>query len=118
VAVLPPEIEGRVSAADRDRIALSLWQATLQALATVPRLRVVTADATDATLATDAADEVVTARAYCGEQLCQVVLHRSRGTDGSDLWTDTFEVPVSALGALPDEVAPRIWKGYAHPTLR
>jgi hypothetical protein len=98
-----------VSAADRDRIALSLRQATLQALATVPRLRVVTADA---------ADEVVTARAYCGEQLCQVVLHRSRGTDGSDLWTDTFEVPVSALGSLPDEVAPRIWKGYAHPTLR
>jgi serine/threonine protein kinase len=118
VAVLPPEIEGRVSAADRDRIALSLRQATLQALATVPRLRVVTADATDATIATDAADEVVTARAYCGEQLCQVVLHRSRGTDGSDLWTDTFEVPVSALGSLPDEVAPRIWKGYAHPTLR
>jgi serine/threonine protein kinase len=107
VAVPPPEVEGRVSGAERDRIAWSLRQATLQALAAVPRLRVVTPVATDAT------DEVVTARAYCGEKLCQVVLHRSRGADGSDLWTDTFEVPVSALGALPGEVAPRIRKGYA-----
>jgi hypothetical protein len=55
---------------------------------------------------------VVTARAYCGEQICQVVLHRLRGRDGSELWTDTFEIPVSALDTLSDEVAPRLWKAY------
>jgi serine/threonine-protein kinase len=113
VAVLPPEIEGRMSGAERDRIAGDLQQATRQALATLPRLHVLALTAPTATARAAAADEVVTARAYCGEQLCQVVLHRLRGRDGSELWTDTFEVPVAALDSLSDEVAPRIWKAYA-----
>jgi serine/threonine-protein kinase len=104
VAVLAPEIEGRMSSADRDRLAENLQNATLQALRTLPRLRLV---------APAAADELVTARAYCGEQLCQIVLQRRRGSDGSDLWSDSFEIPAGALAALPANVAPRIHKTYS-----
>ncbi|HEY2737618.1 MAG TPA: serine/threonine-protein kinase, partial [Thermoanaerobaculia bacterium] len=104
VAVLAPEIEGRVSGADRERLADTLRNATLQALRTLPRLRLV---------APSAADELVTARAYCGEQICQIVLQRRRGSDGSDLWSDSFEIPAGALAALPANVAPRIHKTYS-----
>jgi len=104
VAILAPEVEGRVSGADRERLAGDLREAMLQALRTLPRLRLV---------APAAADELVTARAYCGEQICQVVLQRRRGSDGSDLWTDSFAIPAGALAALPANVAPRIHKTYS-----
>ena len=104
VAVLAPEIEGRVSGTDRERLAVNLREATLEALGTLPQLRLV---------APGAADEIVTARAYCGEQICQVVLQRRRGADGSDLWTDSFEIPLGALASLPANVAPRIRKTYS-----
>jgi serine/threonine-protein kinase len=104
VSVLRPEIEGSVSEADRARLADSLQQATRHALESLPQLRTVTAGH---------ADEMVTTRAYCGEQICQVLLHRQSGRDGSDLWTDSLEIPVAELGSLPDEIAPRIWKAYA-----
>jgi len=104
VAVVAPEIEGRVSGADRERLADDLREATLQALRSLPRLRLV---------APAAADELVTARAYCGEQICQIVLQRRRGSDGSDLWTDSFEIPAGALATLPANVAPRIHKTYS-----
>jgi serine/threonine-protein kinase len=112
VAVLPPEIEGSVSPADRGRLAAGFQEATRQALATLPRLHATARPALAAARAADA-DEVVTARAYCGEQLCQIVLHRLLGADGSELWTDTFEVPATALDSIPDQVAPRIWKAFA-----
>jgi serine/threonine-protein kinase len=104
VSVLRPEIEGSVSEADRDRLAAGLQRATRQALETLPRLRTVDAGA---------ADEVVAVRAYCGEQICQVLLHRLSGADGSDLWSGALEIPVAKLDSLPEEVAPRIRAAYA-----
>jgi serine/threonine-protein kinase len=111
VAVLAPEIEGRGSGADRARLAESLRAAMLQALATLPQLRLVTPAA--APDETDEIDELITARAYCGEALCQIVLQRRRGADGSDLWTDSFEIPLGTLASLPANVAPRIRKAYS-----
>jgi len=110
VAVPRPEIEGPLSPADRDRIADHLLQATHRALSGLPRLRVVSPDETAATDDTDEVDEVITTRAYCGEQICQVIQHRLRGGDGSDLWTDTLEVPVSSLDSL---ALPRIRQAYS-----
>jgi hypothetical protein len=104
VSVLRPEIEGSVSEADRARLAEGLQQATRHALETLPQLR---------TVISGDADEVVTTRAYCGEQICQVVLHRQSGADRSDLWSGSLEIPVSKLDSLPDEIALRIRKAYA-----
>jgi serine/threonine-protein kinase len=104
VAVPRPEIEGPLSPAERDRIADSLQQATRRALSGLPRLRTVSTHKTAET------DEVVTTRAYCGEQICQVVLHRLRGDDGSDLWMDSLEIPVASLDSI---ALPRLRKAYS-----
>jgi hypothetical protein len=106
--VLAPQIEGAVSADERDRLTVRFQEAARQALAAVPRLENAAPSSPAA-----GADEMIATRAYCGTEVCQVILLRLRGKDGSELWQDTLEIPRANLASLPGRAAPRLRQAYA-----
>jgi serine/threonine-protein kinase len=59
-----------------------------------------------------AADEVVTSHLECDAASCQVVLARVRGSNGTLLWTQTFEVPFGQPYLLAEAVTSHLRDGY------
>jgi len=65
-----------------------------------------------------AAGEVVTSRADCAGELCQVSLQRLGGKDGRVLWTEALEVLSSRPRLFADAVAATLRQGYGDRRLR
>ena len=86
VQVLGPEVQG-LAPPETARLAFDLDRSLRQALREIEGVTLLDAPQT--------ADEQLAARAYCGPQVCQVVLHRLNAQDGRELWTEQIQVPVS-----------------------
>src|SRR6185369_3417409 len=65
-----------------------------------------------------AAGEVVTSRADCAGDLCQVSLQRLSGRDGRVLWTEALSVLSSRPRLFADAVAAALRRGYGDRRLR
>jgi serine/threonine-protein kinase len=65
-----------------------------------------------------AADEIVSSRLDCRPQACRVSLHRTRGTDGSLLWSESFDVPTDDLFLVSRAVENQLRRGYSGFKLR
>jgi serine/threonine protein kinase/tetratricopeptide (TPR) repeat protein/TolB-like protein len=59
------------------------------------------------------ADELVSSRLSCQPQTCRITVSRLLGTDGSVLWTDSFEVPTDDIAVVASAVTRQIRQGYA-----
>ncbi len=66
-----------------------------------------------------AADELVGSKLDCRSEICRVTLLRQRGTDGSVLWAESFDVPTDDSAVAASAVRSYIRKGYSdHETRR
>ena len=65
-----------------------------------------------------ASDELVTARLDCGAERCNVSLQRILGSDGSLLWTQSFEVPVQEPYLMAEAVESLLQQAYSDRQLR
>ncbi len=103
VRVLVPEVHGLVPR-EKARLTSDLERALRQALSEIDGVTLLDRP--------QAAEEEVAARAYCGPQVCQVVLHRLDARDGSELWTERLQVPLSQPVDLVLEMGARLRRAY------
>lgn len=101
------------------RVALLQELLSLQGITTLAPDQVDTAEGTSVEVArTLAADEVIRSRLSCLGATCQATLERIRGTDGSLLWTQMFEVRSDDLLRLANGMGSQIRRAYADRGLR
>jgi hypothetical protein len=103
VKVLAPEVAGLPSG-EKARMTSDLVQAIHQALRKNERVAVLEGG--------QPAEEEISVRAYCGPQVCQVVLQRLDARDGSELWTEHLQVPVSWPVELARAMEQRLLRAY------
>src|SRR5215210_332352 len=103
VRVREPEVQG-LPPGERVQITSDLGQALRQALREIDRVRVLDGP--------QPAQEELTANAYCGPQVCQVVLHRLNAQDGRELWTESLQVPVAKPADLAVQMGVRLRRAY------
>ncbi len=103
VRVAHPEVQGLPEAETR-RLSDNLKRALEQALRDVEGVAV--------TAPPQPAKETVTASAYCGPRICQVILHRLDAKDNRELWTETLQLPVDEPADLSIEMGRRMRRAY------
>jgi serine/threonine protein kinase len=103
VRVREPEIQG-LPPTDTTRMASSLGQAMREGLRGIGGLAVAEG--------AQPAQEEITASAYCGPEVCLVVLHRLNAQDARELWSERLQVPVSQPADLAAQVAARLRRAY------
>jgi tetratricopeptide (TPR) repeat protein len=125
VAVLKPEVAGSLSLEDQARVTANLQAALLRTVAALDGLAALDFNKVNAVKGRPsavaravAAGEVVTSRADCAGDLCQVSLLRLGGPDERVLWTEAFEVPSSRPRLFADAVASKLRQGYGDRKLR
>jgi serine/threonine protein kinase len=101
VVVLEPEVQGLPSN-EAARLTSSLQRAIRDALHQIERVAVVDGQA----------QEQVSANAYCGPQVCQVILHRLDARDGRELWTESLQMPVTEPADLALQMGIRLRQAY------
>ncbi len=125
VAVLKPEVAGSMPADDKAQLIANLQTALLRTIASLEGLAAldsaqvtpVKGSPTDVARAV-AAGEVVSSRADCNGDLCQVELRRVGGGDGRVLWSDSQRLPTSNPQLFADAVAASLRHGYGDRDLR
>lgn len=125
VAVLKPEVAGSVPADDKAQLIANLQAALLRTIASLEGLAAldsaqvtpVKGSPTDVARAV-AAGEVVSSRADCNGDLCQVELRRVGGDDGRVLWSDSQRLPTSNPQLFADAIAASLRHGYGDRNLR
>jgi eukaryotic-like serine/threonine-protein kinase len=125
VAVLKPEVAGSMPADDKAQLTANLQAALLRTIASLEGLaaldsaQVTPVKGSPADVARAvAAGEVVSSRADCNGDLCQVELRRVGGGDGRVLWSDSQRLPTSNPQLFADAVAASLRQGYADRDLR
>lgn len=104
VRVREPEVQG-LPPQEAARLTSDLGRALRQALQEIDGVVVLET--------AQPGQEELTAGAYCGPQLCQVVLHRLDAKDGRELWTDQLQVPVARPANLVAEIGARLRQAYS-----
>jgi tetratricopeptide (TPR) repeat protein/predicted Ser/Thr protein kinase len=120
VAVLPTEVQSGNGAGQTGLLTLAVREALIRGLVSLrgvsPKesedLRGISGSPVDAARAA-AADEVVRSRLYCRPERCRITLDRIRGTDGSLLWSQGFDVPTDDLSLVSSAVENQLWRGYS-----
>jgi eukaryotic-like serine/threonine-protein kinase len=64
------------------------------------------------------ADEVLTSRLDCRRELCQATLSRLRGTDGSVVQVESFEVPIDDVAVMSNILAGQIRRTFSDHEVR
>jgi tetratricopeptide (TPR) repeat protein/predicted Ser/Thr protein kinase len=125
VAVLKPEIAGSLSADDQARVIANIQAALLRTVAALDGLAALSPAQVNpvkgspvAVARAVAAGEVITSRADCAGEICQVSLQRLSGKDGRVLWTEALEVLSSRPRLFADAVAAKLRQGYGDRRLR
>ena len=103
VRVLAPKVQG-LAPRESMRMTSDLERALQQALREI--------DGVTLPESPQPAQEEVSAVAYCGPEICQVVLHRLDARDGRELWTERLQVPVSQPIDLAVEIGARLRRTY------
>ncbi|MFY9821471.1 MAG: protein kinase [Thermoanaerobaculia bacterium] len=122
IAILKPVVNGSLSAAGQARVRINL-KASLLRTVQVLGLAASQSDQFQASQNEHetgdiarmvAADEIVSSRADCSGNLCQVTLSRLDGRDGRVEWTETLkqELPSSKPRAFAEAVASSLRKSY------
>jgi eukaryotic-like serine/threonine-protein kinase len=125
VAVLAPEIGTGGDSGEVELLASGIRVALLQALVDLEGVSPKVSEDVDAVsgpprqIATAvSADELVSSRLDCRLESCRVSLGRLRGSDGSVLWAESFEVPIDDYYLVARAVATQIRRGYPDQRLR
>ena len=125
VAVLKPEIAGSLSPEDQARVLANLQASLLRTVAALDGLAGLDVNKVNAVQGSPsavaravAAGEVITSRADCAGDLCQVSLRRLGGQDGRVLWTDVLQALPSHPRLFADVVAAALRQGYGDRRLR
>ena len=111
VRVLVPEIQGLASP-KKVRLGSDLERALRQALSEIEGVNLLDRPQTAELDQPQEAEEEVAVRAYCGPQVCQVVLQRLGARDGSEIWTERLQVPLSRPVDLVVEMDARLRRAY------
>ena len=64
------------------------------------------------------ANEVAAAQLSCDSSICQVTIHRVRGSDGAVLWEQSFTAPIERPYLLAEAVRGYLRKAYADRSLK
>jgi serine/threonine-protein kinase len=119
VAVLAPELVTPSEDGELDLLASGVRVALLRGLVSLQGISPKAFDEVDAVSGSAAtvaravaADEVVRSRLSCRPEVCQVLLQRLRGEDGTILWAESFEVPADDYNIVANAVAGQIGRGY------
>lgn len=129
IAILKPVISGSLSAAGQERVLENLKASLLRTVYALAGLAASQSDQFQATQTghetgdiarTLAADEILSSRAHCSDNLCQITLSRLDGRDGRVEWTETLEqkLPSSKPRAFAEAVASSLRKSYGDHKLR
>jgi hypothetical protein len=125
VAVLKPEIAGSPSPEDRARVGANIQAALLRTVAALEGLAALDFNKVNAVKGPPAAiaralaaGEVITSRADCAGDLCQVSLQRLGGRDGRVLGSEALTVPSSSPKLFADSVAAALRHVYGDRRLR
>jgi len=119
VAVLPSEVSAPAGAGDFDLLASGVQAALLRGLIGLRGISPKAADEVRSVPGSPAqvaravaADEVITSRLACRPEACRVSLNRLRGTDGTVLWAESFELPTDDFHLLANAVTGQIQRAY------
>lgn len=125
VAVLKPEITGSLSPEDQARVTANIQAALLRTVAALDGLAALDFNKVNAVKGQPAAvaravaaGEVISSRADCAGDVCQVSLQRLGGQDGRVLWSEALQVPPSRPRLFADAVASALRQGYGERRLR
>lgn len=125
VAVLKPEIAGSYSPEEQARVAANIQAALLRTIAALDGLAALNPSAVNRVKGSPvevaramAAGEVVSSRADCAGDLCQVSLQRLDGRDGRVLGSEALPVPSSRPKLFADSVGAALRQMYGERQLR
>lgn len=125
VAVLAPELAALSGGSELDLLASGVRVALLRGLVSLQGISPKAFDEVDAVSGSAAtvaravaADEVVSSRLDCRSEVCQILLQRLRGEDGTILWAESFEVPADDFRIAANAVAGQIGRGYPGYSVR
>ena len=125
VAVLKPEITGSLSPEDQARVAANIQAALLRTIAALDGLAALDSNKVNAVKGPPAAvaralaaGEVVTSRADCAGDLCNVSLQRLDGRDARVLGSEALPVPSSSPKLFADSVGAALRQIYGERRLR
>lgn len=123
IAVLRPEVFGAEAGPAR-LLAVALREALLSGVGTREGLSAPAPEVVDPIdggpleiARALAASEVLSSRADCSGEICEVQLRRI-GSDGSTLWSKGFPVPLRDLAVVPTAVATHLAQGFADYEMR
>jgi hypothetical protein len=103
VQVLVPQVQG-LAPGETARLTSDLDRSLRQALREIDGVTLLDPP--------QSAEEQIAATAYCGPRVCQVVLRRLDARDGSELWTERLQVPVSRPVDLAVEMEARLRRAW------
>ena len=125
VAVLAPEVRDLGGAGEPGLLASSVRTALIRGLVSLEGISPKGAEEIGAVTGSPAvvakavaADEVITSRLDCSSEVCRVSLERLRGSDGSALWPESFEVPADDFYLVANAVAGQIRRAYPDHKVR
>lgn len=123
VAVLAPEIGTGAESGEVELLASGVRSWLLEGLTSLERISPKSFEEVDtvsgagrlpSAIASElSADELVSSRMSCRPETCRITLSRLLGTDGSVLWTDSFEVPTDDIAVVASAVTRQIRQGYS-----
>lgn len=120
VAVRQPEVSGGGGIASAELLATGLRVALLNTLASLEGISPLAPETVDPVEGSSlevarasGADEVVTAHLACQSESCLVSLTRLRGSDGSVIWSGTFQCPPEDLHTIATAGSVELRNAYA-----
>ncbi|HSF41424.1 MAG TPA: Wzy polymerase domain-containing protein [Thermoanaerobaculia bacterium] len=125
VAVMPPEIASGGKTETTDLLALAVRDSLVRGLVSLQGIS--PKDAEDLRGISDSpvraakaagADEVVRSRLYCQPEACRITLDRIRGTDGSLLGSESFDVPTDDFFLIATAVTNQLRQSYPDHKIR